>query len=219
VLSLEMFERDVQEPLDHFSMGHMGRAEFLKDSRPWPARPTTSRSWISRSRRLGGHRRQRAATDRDGSHQGRTRSARRQSDADKKLFAADRKCPTDDEYFDRFTKAMGGGHSAPGAAATDAAKSIERYYFSQCLKDETMAESIATSYTAAALASPHPVVVHFNGAFHSDYAEGTAARAKRRLPGKRIVVISMRPVKDLDALKPDADELRLGNYVVYTIGK
>ena len=114
---------------------------------------------------------------------------------------------------------MGGGHSAPGAAATDAAKSIERYYFSQCLKDETMAESIATSYTAAALASPHPVVVHFNGAFHSDYAEGTAARAKRRLPGKRIVVISMRPVKDLDALKPDADELRLGNYVVYTIGK
>src|SRR5436190_21407516 len=29
VLSLEMFERDVQEPLDHFAMGHMADVEFL----------------------------------------------------------------------------------------------------------------------------------------------------------------------------------------------
>ena len=36
VLSLEMFERDVQEPLDHFLMGHMEEDEFLKASRPWP---------------------------------------------------------------------------------------------------------------------------------------------------------------------------------------
>ena len=31
-----MFERDVQEPLDHFLMGHMTEEEFLKASRPWP---------------------------------------------------------------------------------------------------------------------------------------------------------------------------------------
>src|SRR5512134_4032282 len=36
VVSLEMFERDVQEPLEHFVMGHMEEAEFLKASRPWP---------------------------------------------------------------------------------------------------------------------------------------------------------------------------------------
>src|ERR1700752_2573432 len=36
VLSLEMFERDVQEPLENFSMGRMEEAEFLKVSRPWP---------------------------------------------------------------------------------------------------------------------------------------------------------------------------------------
>jgi uncharacterized iron-regulated protein len=31
-----MFERDVQDPLLHFGMGHMEEAEFLKASRPWP---------------------------------------------------------------------------------------------------------------------------------------------------------------------------------------
>src|SRR3954464_1455260 len=36
ILALEMFERDVQEPLDHFSMGHLSEIEFLRASRPWP---------------------------------------------------------------------------------------------------------------------------------------------------------------------------------------
>ena len=36
VVSLEMFERDAQEPLEHFLMGHTDEAEFLKASRPWP---------------------------------------------------------------------------------------------------------------------------------------------------------------------------------------
>src|SRR5262245_27034684 len=35
-LSLEMFDRDVQETLDHFLMGHVAEADFLKDARPWP---------------------------------------------------------------------------------------------------------------------------------------------------------------------------------------
>src|ERR1043165_4283478 len=35
VLSLEMFERDVQEPMSHFLTGHLDEAEFLKDARPW----------------------------------------------------------------------------------------------------------------------------------------------------------------------------------------
>jgi hypothetical protein len=37
------------------------------------------------------------------------------------------------------------------------------------------------------------MVVHFNGAFHSDYTQGTAERVKRRLPGKRVVVVSILP--------------------------
>src|SRR4029079_17139727 len=40
IVSMEMFERDVQDPLDHFQMGHLTEDEFLKSSRPWPAYTT-----------------------------------------------------------------------------------------------------------------------------------------------------------------------------------
>ena len=140
------------------------------------------------------------------------------SESDRKLFAADLQCPLDDEYFSRFSEVMGGGHPAAGASADEAATTLQRYYFSQCLKDETMAESVAAAYTIAT-GTPHPIVAHVTGAFHSDYGQGTAARVRRRLPGKRVVVLSMRPVTDLDTLAPDADDRRAGQYIVYTIGK
>ena len=36
ILSLEMFERDVQKPLDEFQAGYLSEAGFLRVSRPWP---------------------------------------------------------------------------------------------------------------------------------------------------------------------------------------
>ena len=221
VLSLEMFERDVQEPLDHFQLGHMDETEFLSVSRPWPNYGTDYKPLVDLAIAEGWPvvaanvpRPMAAEVAKSGPE-----ILDSKSEADRRLFAADRKCPTGDEYFQRFTEAMGGGHTAPGVAAADAATSLERYYFSQCLKDETMADSIATAYTVAALSSPHPVVVHVTGAFHSDYGQGTVARTARRLPGKRAVVVSMKPVKDLDNLSPSDDAKRTGQYLVYTIGK
>ena len=221
ILSLEMFERDVQDPLEHFLMGHMEEAEFLKVSRPWPAYRTdykplvdlaVAKNWPVVAANVP--RPIASEVSKSG-----LEVLQGKSEADRRLFAAELKCPTDDEYFQRFAKVMGGGHSTPGTAATDAQKTLERYYFAQCVKDETMAESIATAYTAAAAASSHPVLVHVNGSFHSDYELGTVSRAKRRLPGKRAVVIAMRPVKDLDAVGPNTEDRRLGHYVLYTTGK
>jgi uncharacterized iron-regulated protein len=221
VLSLEMFERDVQEPLDHFLMGHTDEAAFLGVARPWPDYDTDYKPLVDLAVAKGWPvvaanvpRPIAAEVAKSGPD-----VLDLKSESDRRWFAADRKCPTDDEYFQRFTEAMGGGHLPQGSAASDAAKSIERYYFSQCLKDETMADSIATAYTVAALSSPHPVVVHVTGAFHSDYGQGTVARTLRRLPGKRAFVVSMKPVKDLDDLTPTDDAKRSGQYLLYTIGK
>ena len=36
IVTLEMFERDAQEPLDHFLMGHLTETDFLAAARPWP---------------------------------------------------------------------------------------------------------------------------------------------------------------------------------------
>lgn len=76
-----------------------------------------------------------------------------------------------------------------------------------------MAEAIAAAVQRRN--SPGPVI-HYNGAFHSDFRLGTAARVIRRLPGKRVVVLSMLPVGDLDALAPSDEDLRRADYLVFT---
>ncbi len=220
IVSLEMFERDAQEPLDHFLMGHMTEAELLKVSRPWPRYATdykplvdfaVSKEWTVVAANVPRPIASEIA-------KGGLEVLQAKSADERKLFAAELRCPTDDAYFKRFTAAMG-SHPAPGATADDARRMAERYYFSQCVKDETMAESIATSFTASRAGGKRPVIVHFNGAFHSDYRQGTASRVARRLPNARLAVVSVKPVKDLDAAAPSDEDRKLGEFVVWTVGK
>jgi uncharacterized iron-regulated protein len=222
IVSLEMFERDVQEPLEHFLLGHMEEAEFLKQSRPWPRYATDykplvdfaiARGWSVLAANVP--RRIASEVSKGGLDALGTKPAEERA-----LFASDLQCPLGDEYFKRFAQAMG-GHPAPGtdAASVESQRTTERYYYSQCVKDETMAESIARSFTSSRSGGRPPAIVHFNGAFHSDYGLGTAARVQRRLPAARVVVLSIKPVKDLDTLSVSADDKRVGNYIVYTIGK
>ena len=90
----------------------------------------------------------------------------------------------------------------------------ERFYLAQCIKDETMAESIASVNQNSS--GPAPLVVHFNGAFHSDYNLGTAARTRRRLPRSRVRVVSIIPVDNLDNIKAEEYRKR-GDYLIFTL--
>ena len=94
---------------------------------------------------------------------------------------------------------------------------VGRFYAAQCVKDETMGESVATAFQKNA--TGRVTIVHVNGAFHSDFGEGTADSARRRMPGRRIAVVSMLPVDDLDTTKPDDDDFKRADYLVFTIGK
>jgi len=219
IVSMEMFERDVQEPLDHFQMGHLTEDEFLKASRPWPRYATDykplvdfalARNWPIVAANVP---RPIAA---EVAKSGLDVLASKTGD-DRQLFARDLSCATSDPYFGRFVDAMG-GHPTGGSGADEAARTNERYFQAQCLKDETMAESIAQALTVAAGTSK-AMVVHYNGAFHTDYGQGTAERVRRRLPGKRVVVLSILPVDSLDKLLPDADTKKLAEFVVYTIAR
>ena len=106
----------------------------------------------------------------------------------------------------------GHGPTAPRTPAERDAV-VEKMYQSQCVKDETMGEAIAS---AIANGPAGALVVHVNGSFHSDYRMGTAERARQRLDGKRVTVVSFVPVADLDAA--DGGKLRsLGDYVVFTL--
>jgi uncharacterized iron-regulated protein len=212
IVSLEMFERDVQDRLDQFRTGRLPEAEFLASSRPWPRYATDykplvdvaiARQWpviAANIPRPMASEISKAGID----------VLAGKSDTEKAWFAREWQCPTDDEYYRRFKDVMG-GHTG--------ASEMDRFYAAQCLKDETMAESIATAWSAAAsTAKPgtRPLVVHYNGSFHSDYGLGTAARVKRRLPDAKTMVVTMIPVADLDTIVA-TDHLRKGDYVVFTV--
>ena len=218
VVSLEMFERDVQEPLEHFLMGHTDEAEFLKSSRPWPRYATdykplvdfaVSRQWPVVAANVPRPIASEVA-------KGGLDVLKGKSESDRRLFAADLKCPAEGEYFRRFGEAMG-SHPAADASGDEARRTLERYYASQCVKDETMAESIAQTFAATRAAAGAPVIVHYNGAFHSDYRLGTAERTVRRLPTAKVIVISVKPVADLDDITVTREEEKVGDFIVYTV--
>ncbi len=208
-LAMEMFERDVQDPLLHFGMGHMDEAEFLKSSRPWPRYATDYKPLVdfanSKDLPVIASNVPRPIAS-EVSKLGFAPLATKSAD-EKRWFAADLQCPTgDDEYYRKFLEAMG---THPDASA-------DKFYFAQCVKDETMGESIAQSYAIGSIGGKRPLILHVNGAFHSDFHYGTASRTQRRLPGKRIAVVTVVPVADISTPTPDATERRRGDYLVYT---
>jgi len=210
-LSLEMFERDVQGSVDTYMSGSSVEDEFLKQSRPWPRYATDYRPLVefARQRRwpvVAANVPRRIAADVAKLGKPAVDSL---NTTERSFAAADLQCPHD-TYFDRFAEEMGGHQSGSSADNT-----TERYYWAQCVKDETMAESIASAY--AKLEGRPGVVVHITGSFHSDYGEGTGARVRRRLAGRRVATVSMMPVENLDALAPQPLDLRRADYLVYTI--
>lgn len=219
VLALEMFERDVQKPLDDYLADRISEKDFLAVSRPWPRYATDYRPMVEFARWyrwpvIAGDipRRDASAIARAGLTVLDTINA-----TDRAFIAKDLNCPHD-AYFDRFKKTMGdmSGHGpGSGAALTEEAKAaqLERVYQSQCSKDETMGESIARAYAAA---PPRALVLHVNGAFHSDYRQGTAARAQWRLKDKQVSVVSFMPVDDLDKADGKSDR-SIGDYIVFTL--
>jgi uncharacterized iron-regulated protein len=205
VVALEMFERDVQPIVERYASGAIAEEQFLKDSRPWPRYATDYRPLIefARAHKLAivasnVPRRIAADVGKNGL------SVIDGLGNDRALAAKELNCPKSGSYYDRFAAAMG-GHSG----------SNSNFYFAQCLKDETMGEAVAEAFNKA---GDRVTIVHVNGAFHSDFAEGTAESARRRMPGRRIAVVSMLPVADLDTEKPDEEDLKRADYLVFTLG-
>lgn len=213
VLALEMFERDVQPALDAYLTGSSALEQFLAAARPWPNNATDYQPMVdyARSRNwpvIAGNvpRRLAQVVSRRGLVALDSLPA-----ADRALVADQLSCPRD-EYWQRFRESMGdmSGHGVQMSPEQVEAM-VQRFYEAQCVKDETMGESIARAHEVH-----RTLVVHANGSFHSDYRLGTAARVKRRLPRARIAVISFVPVADLD--RADGKSRRkLGDWVVFTL--
>jgi uncharacterized iron-regulated protein len=104
------------------------------------------------------------------------------------------------------------GHGPQPADSTSPHTRMLRMYQAQCLKDETMGESVARVWR------PGRLVVHYNGSFHSDYRLGTAARAARRSDGANVVVVTAVPTGDLDRVEPTKEDRKRADYLLYVLG-
>ena len=218
VLSLEMFERDVQGVLDDYLAGRVSESEFLARSRPWDRYTTDYRRLIELAK--SHHWRVVAANVPRPLASAIGRRGFRALDTltvtDRRNAAREYVCPPSDDYHARFMESMQTHSPAggPGPSVSDSLPTAmaERFYLAQCIKDETMAESIVD----ARVASPRDaIVVHFDGAFHSDYAQGTVARVKRRQPGWTLAVVSAVPVAD-PAVAPIVTQSAKADFVIFT---
>ncbi len=216
-VSLEMFERDVQSVLDGFLAGSVPEEEFLQKTRPWPRYVTDYRPLVELARAHGwtvvaANVPRRLAAD---VSKGGNAALEKLSQEDRALGARELQCPQD-SYFTRFAGTMS-SHAGTGdgkMSTGEQRETVERYYLAQCLKDETMAESIAGAFERPGRSG---TIVHYTGSFHAEFRTGTTARVERRLPGRRVAVVSMLPVDDLDAVTPGDEDLKRAEYLVYTV--
>jgi uncharacterized iron-regulated protein len=180
VLSMEMFERDVQGVVNDYLRGRIDEAAFLKHSRPWKdyARDYRPLVELARCRKLDV-----IAGNLPRPVAGKVASAQ----GSLSPFLPRATTAPMDRYWELFAEAM---KEHPGAEG-----GVERMYRAQCAKDDAMAEAIA-DYLAT---NPHrqPLVIHCNGSFHSDYGLGTAARLAQRAPLAQAAIISMIAVPDV----------------------
>jgi uncharacterized iron-regulated protein len=217
-VSLEMFERDVQPSLDAYLAGTIEEEAFLKSSRPWPRYATDYRAMIEMARAHGWPVVAANVPRRLASQvaKGGAAALAKATSEEPALLARAVQCPLD-SYFARFSETMN-AHPAPGAekkSEEEKRATTERYYLSQCIKDETMAESIVAAYERQA--GRPGAIVHYNGAFHSDFHAGVAERVRRRMPGQRVATVSMLPVLDIDTVAPKGEDLSRAEYLVYTV--
>lgn len=209
VLALEMFERDVQPILDQYLAGAIPEQAFLKAARPWPNYVADYRPLVEFARAhhwpviAGNVPRKLASAVATNGLDGVSQLV----DSTRAWAAGEFRCPGNDEYFRKFTQAMGEHPMGPGGPT------VEHMYQAQCVKDETMAESIVRARGDAGA----PLVIHYNGDFHSDQGLGTAERVRRRLPKANVVIITAIPVPKLDSV--DAKAMRKqADWLLFVLG-
>lgn len=217
ILSLEMFERDVQGVLDDYLAGRVTEEQFRARARPWPRYATDYRGLVELAKSRGWRvlasnvpRPMASAVGRAGLAVLDTLTVPRRDNAARELS-----CPNDD-YRARFLAEMrshsAGSGSTPQPGDTLPTAVAERFYLAQCVKDETMAESIVDALRSA---PRNAIAVHYNGSFHSDYRHGAAARVARREPGWKLAIVTAIPARDPE-LAPVGPNAGRADFLIFT---
>ena len=209
-LGMEMFERDGQAALTDYLAHRITEADLGKRVKLWPNYATDYRPLVEYAR---AHDLPVLATNAPArlvrliGKDGLAAAFAHLTPTDRALVARTVYAPDlngDDAYARRFAAIIADGHGdgKPMDAAT-----VRRFFEAQCLRDDTMAETVANALGAGRY------VFHVNGGFHSESGGGVVQRLQWRLPlaaRRRVAVVGIIPTKsrpDPAAHRPDADYL------------
>jgi uncharacterized iron-regulated protein len=219
VLSLEMFEQDVQLVIDEYLAGEISEPHFLRSSRPWSNyksdyRPSVEyarenglpvlaanapRRYVNRVTRLG------------------PESLAGLSESAKGFLPPVPWAPASEAYRARWEALMAESMASMPAPADSSAnphpaEGAMRYALdSQSLWDASMAYTI----TERLMDEPGSLVVHFVGSFHIATGTGLPEQIQRYRPATRTLIVTIRPTDSID----EFDEVEfsgLGDFVVLT---
>lgn len=185
-ISMEMFERDVQETLNAYLGGKITRDQFIEKARPWPNYPKDYEPLIEFAKKHSIPVIAANVPRRIASHLVKTGNLSSIGESERKYHAKKHNV-WDDEYKKRFYQTISSiKHPEESKQPEQENDFLYRMYQAQCLKDDTMAESMH-SYL---LENPGILIVHFNGDFHSNSWLGTADRLRKLDENLNICVVS-----------------------------
>lgn len=209
-LSLEMFERDAQIVVDEYLNGLISETHFLASSRPWGNYKTDYRPLVEFAKEnkleviaANAPRRYVNMVSRTGRE-----SLNKLSPEAKVWLAPLPYGEPSEKYAAKFSALMG---QMPDPATKQSPSPI---VYSQALWDATMAYSIAESLKK----NKNELVIHLNGAFHTENRLGTVEHLLKYKPNAKILVVSMRyedDFKNFDKTK----HTDLGDFVILTDAK
>lgn len=204
ILSLEMFERDVQVVVDEYLDGLISEQQFLASSRPWPRYKMDYRPLVELAKEHGlrvvaanAPRRYVNMVSRLGRD-----SLLKLSPAAKGWLAPLPYPEPSKAYSEKFNALMGG--------SPESLNNANPILYSQALWDATMADSVRKALDA----SPGALVVHLNGGFHTESRLGTFEQLIGYRPKTKAIVVTMKSVSDISSF--DADMKGLGDFIILT---
>ncbi len=208
VLSLEMFDRDVQYIVDEYLEGLINGDQFRRSTRPWRRYDEDYAATFDLAKRAGARviaanapRRYVNLVSRAGPDTLRALSAEAKRHLPPLPWA-----PPSAAYRAELDAIMGShGDSAAAASPTGG-----NAYMAQSLWDATMAFSIAETL----MRSPGALVVHLVGSFHVKNGTGIPEQLELYRPGTKRLIVYVEPVDDIRVFP--AELKGAGDFVVLT---
>ena len=217
-LSMEQFERDVQETVNDYLAGRIGESPFIRAARAWGNYRTSYRPVVEYAKE---HSLPVIAANAPGELVRcvgiKGESFLERMNPEQKLLVAETFDLSAGAYRDKFLDFVQGspshGGESDGADGGDPTAPSDRAlktYAAQVTRDETMAESIVRHLEM----NPGRKIVHLNGSFHSDAFLGTVERVKARVPNAKIAVVSPLTVQENESFSLGADDLAAGTFIL-----